>query len=166
MKKGGVVNLVRSRFCFESLRLPQNGGVEEGKPPSENRAQPNTVFRFAVLGVPIVAVVGLVFADPAAVGPVSPADPAFVGLVFDALAPGGGEVHHSPLHHYRLPMTQEVIVAPIYCSLGEETLLLTAGYVSLACHKAHILWHLMWSRFDVSSDRAVSDWVYWRRIKE
>lgn len=138
-KKGAVVNPARSRFCFESLHLPQNEGVEEGKPPSENRVQPNTVFRFAVVGVPIVAVADLVFADPVAAGPASPVAPAFAVLVFDALARVDGEAHHYPLHRYHLPMKREAIVAPIYCSQGEGTLRLTAGYASMACHKAQTL---------------------------
>lgn len=134
-----MVNPARSRFCFEFLHLPQNEGVEEGKPPSENRVQPNTVFRFAVTEVPIVAAVDLVFADPVAVGPASPAAPAFAVLVFDALAHAGGEAHHFPLHRYRLPMKREAIVAPIHCSRGEGTLRPTAGYAWTACHKAQTL---------------------------
>lgn len=89
-------------------------------------------------GVPIVAVVGLAFAGPASVDPASPA-PAFAGLVFGALARVGGGAHHSPLHRYRLLLTQEAIVVPIYCSRGGGTPRSTVGYASMACHKAQIL---------------------------
>lgn len=116
------------------------------------------VFQFAVAGVPIAVVVDLVFADLAAVDPASP-DPAFVALVFDALARADGVAHRFPLHRYRLPTTRTAIAGPIYCSQGEETLRLIVGFVPLACHKVHILGHLVWYRFDVLSDHVVSDWV-------
>lgn len=116
------------------------------------------VFRFAVAGAPIVAVVDLVFADLAAVDPASP-DPAFVVPVFDALVRAGGVAHRFPLHRYHLPTTRMAIAGPKYCSQGEGTLQLTVGFAPLAYHKVHILGHLVWSHFDVLNDHVVSDWV-------